>query len=172
MGLTFPVTNFVNAFNKHSPAHNLYTKDTLSWYIRWEDNAWTSAPVEPGVDDLVKLTHAPTDWREVAKIATGGKSDCIHTLCVNSGLNVCDYGITVPFVNFNEDVVSVLPEEGVPGSYIATFKVDKFVDARAKVCNDKNFPDAPRAHKLLTQETVQWRLYATPEPMRRSATTF
>ena len=160
--VTFPVTNFVKSF-KQDPAHNLYTKDTLSWYIRWEDNAWTSEPVESGVDDLVKLTHAPTDWREVAKIATGGKSDCIHTLCVNSGLNVCDYGITVPFVNFNEDVVSVEPEEGVPGSYIATFKVDKFVDARAKVCNDKNFPDAPRTHKLLTQETVQWRLYATPE---------
>ena len=160
--VTFPVTNFVKSF-KQDPAHNLYTKDTLSWYIRWEDNAWTSEPVESGVDDLVKLTHAPTDWREVAKIATGGKSDCIHTLCVNSGLNVCDYGITVPFVNFNEDVVSVLPEEGVPGSYIATFKVDKFVDVRAKACNDKNFPDAPRAHKLLTQETVQWRLYATPE---------
>ena len=32
-----------------------------------------------------------------------------------------------------------------------------------KVCNDKNFPDAPRTHKLLTQETVQWRLYATSE---------
>ena len=160
--VTFPVTNFVKSF-KQDPAHNLYTKDTLRWYIRWEDNTWTSAPVEPGVDDLVKLTHAPTDWREVAKIATGGKSDCIHTLCVNSGLNVCDYGITVPFVNFNEDVVSVVPEEGVPGSYIATFRVDKFVDARAKVCNDKNFPDAPRTHKLLTQETVQWRLYATPE---------
>ena len=160
--VTFPVTNFVKSF-KQDPAHNLYTKDTLRWYIRWENNAWTSAPVEPGVDDLVKLTHAPTDWREVAKIATGGKSDCIHTLCKNSGLNVCDYGITVPFVNFNEDVVSVVPEEGVPGSYIATFRVDKFVDARAKVCNDKNFPDAPRTHKLLTQETVQWRLYATPE---------
>lgn len=160
--VTFPVTNFVKSF-KQDPAHNLYTKDTLSWYIRWENNAWTSAPVKPGVDDLVKLTHAPTDWREVAKIATGGKSDCIHTHCVNSGLNVCDYGITVPFVNFNEDVVSVVPEEGVPGSYIATFRVDKFVDARAKVCNDKNFPDAPRTHKLLTQETVQWRLYATSE---------
>ena len=160
--VTFPVTNFVKSF-KQNPAHNLYTKDTLSWYIRWENNAWTSAPVEPGVDDLVKLTHAPTDWREVAKIATGGKSDCIHTLCVNSGLNVCDYGITVPFVNFNEDVVSVVPEAGKPGSYIATFRVDKFVDARAKVCNDKNFPDAPRTHKLLTQETVQWRLYATSE---------
>lgn len=141
--VTFPVTNFVKSF-KQDPAHNLYTKDTLSWYIRWEDNAWTSEPVESGVDDLVKLTHAPTDWREVAKIATGGKSDCIHTHCVNSGLNVCDYGITVPFVNFNEDVVSVVPEEGKPGSYIATFRVDKFVDARAKVCNDKNFPDAPR----------------------------
>ena len=160
--VTFPVTNFVKSF-KQNPAHNLYTKDTLSWYIRWENNAWTSAPVEPGVDDLVKLTHAPTDWREVAKIATGGKSDCIHTHCVNSGLNVCDYGITVPFLNFNADVVSVEPEAGVPGSYIATFKIDKFVDARAKVCNDKNFPDAPRTHKLLTQETVRWRLYATPE---------
>ena len=160
--VTFPVTNFVKSF-KQDPAHNLYTKDTLRWYIRWEDNTWTSAPVEPGVDDLVKLTHAPTDWREVAKIATGGKSDCIHTLCKNSGLNVCDYGITVPFVNFNEDVVSVVPEAGKPGSYIATFRVDKFVDARAKVCNDKNFPDAPRTHKLLTQETVQWRLYATSE---------
>lgn len=160
--VTFPVTNFVKSF-KQNPAHHLYTKNTLSWYIRWKDNAWTSAPVEPGVDDLVKLTHAPTDWREVAKIATGGKSDCIHTHCVNSGLNVCDYGITVPFVNFNEDVVSVVPEEGKPGSYIATFRVDKFVDARAKVCNDKNFPDAPRTHKLLTQETVQWRLYATSE---------
>ena len=160
--VTFPVTNFVKSF-KQNPAHNLYTKDTLSWYIRWENNAWTSAPVKPGVDDLVKLTHAPTDWREVAKIATGGKSDCIHTLCKNSGLNVCDYGITVPFVNFKEDVVSVVPEAGKPGSYIATFRVDKFVDARAKVCNDKNFPDAPRTHKLLTQETVRWRLYATPE---------
>ena len=161
--VTFPVTNFVKSF-KQDPAHNLYTKDTLSWYIRWEDNAWTSEPVESGVDDLVKLTHAPTDWREVAKIATGGKSDCIHTHCVNSGLNVCDYGITVPFVNFNEDVVSVVPEEGKPGSYIATFRVDKFVDARAKVCNDKNFPDAPRTHKLLTQDnTVRWKLYATPE---------
>ncbi len=160
--VTFPVTNFVKSF-KQNPAHHLYTKDTLSWYIRWVNNAWTSAPVEPGVDDLVKLTHAPTDWREVAKIATGGKSDCIHTHCVNSGLNVCDYGITVPFVYFNTDVVSVEPEAGVPGSYIATFRVDKFVDARAKVCNDTNFPDAPRTHKLLTQETVRWRLYATPE---------
>ena len=160
--VTFPVTNFVKSF-KQNPAHHLYTGDTLSWYIRWEDNTWTSAPVEPGVDDLVKLTHAPTDWREVAKIATGGKSDCIHTLCVNSGLNVCDYGITVPFVNFKEDVVSVVPEAGVPGSYIATFKVDRYIDTCAKACNDKNFPDAPRTHKLLTQETVQWRLYATPE---------
>ena len=160
--VTFPVTNFVKSF-KQNPAHNLYTKDKLSWYIRWENNAWTSAPVEPGVDDLVKLTHAPTDWREVAKIATGGKSDCIHVSCVNGETGVCDYGITVPFVNFNADVVSVKPEAGRPGSYIATFKVDRYIDTCAKACNDKNFKDAPRTHKLLTQETVQWRLYATPE---------
>lgn len=160
--VTFPVTNFVKSF-KQDPAHNLYSKNTLSWYIRWEDNAWTSAPVEPGVDDLVKLTHAPTDWREVAKIATGGKSDCIHVSCVNGETGVCDYGITVPFVYSATDVVSVEPEDGVPGSYIATFKVDRYIDTCAKACNDKNFPDAPRTHKLLTQETVQWRLYATPE---------
>ena len=160
--VTFPVTNFVKSF-KQDPAHNLYTKDTLSWYIRWEDNAWTSAPVESGVDDLVKLTHAPTDWREVAKIATGGKSDCIHVSCVNGETGVCDYGITVPFVYSATDVVSVEPEDGVPGSYIATFKVDRYIDTCAKACNNKNFPDAPRTHKLLTQETVQWRLYATPE---------
>ena len=128
--VTFPVTNFVKSF-KQDPAHNLYTKDTLSWYIRWEDNAWTSEPVESGVDDLVKLTHAPTDWREVAKIATGGKSDCIHTSCVNGETGVCDYGITVPFVYFNTDVVSVEPEDGVPGSYIATFKVDRYIDTCA-----------------------------------------
>lgn len=160
--VTFPVTNFVKSF-KQDPAHHLYTKDKLSWYIRWEDNAWTSAPVEPGVDDLVKLTHAPTDWREVAKIATGGKSDCIHVSCVNGETGVCDYGITVPFVYSATDVVSVEPEDGVPGSYIATFKVDRYIDTCAKACNDKNFKDAPRTHKLLTQETVQWRLYATPE---------
>ena len=160
--VTFPVTNFVKSF-KQNPAHNLYTKDTLSWYIRWENNAWTSAPVEPGVDDLVKLTHAPTDWREVAKIATGGKSDCIHVSCVNGETGVCDYGITVPFVYSATDVVSVEPEDGVPGSYIATFKVDRYIDTCAKACNDKNFKDAPRTHKLMTQETVQWRLYATSE---------
>ena len=160
--VTFPVTNFVKSF-KQNPAHNLYTKDTLSWYIRWEDNTWTSAPVEPGVDDLVKLTHAPTDWREVAKIATGGKSDCIHVSCVNGETGVCDYGITVPFVYSATDVVSVEPEDGVPGSYIATFKVDRYIDTCAKACNDKNFKDAPRTHKLLTQETVRWRLYATSE---------
>ncbi len=159
--VTFPVTNFVKSF-KQDPAHHLYTKNTLSWYIRWKDNAWTSAPVEPGVDDLVKLTHAPTDWREVAKIATGGKSDCIH-VSVNGETGVCDYGITVPFVYSATDVVSVEPEDGVPGSYIATFKVDRYIDTCAKACNDKNFKDAPRTHKLLTQETVQWRLYATPE---------
>ena len=160
--VTFPVTNFVKSF-KQNPAHHLYTKDKLSWYIRWENNAWTSAPVEPGVDDLVKLTHAPTDWREVAKIATGGKSDCIHVSCVNGETGVCDYGITVPFVYSATDVVSVEPEDGVPGSYIATFKVDRYIDTCAKACNDKNFKDAPRTHKLLTQDTVQWRLYATPE---------
>ena len=163
--VTFPVTNFVKSF-KQNPAHNLYTKDTLSWYIRWEDNTWTSAPVEPGVDDLVKLTHAPTTFDEVTKFIDG-RTDVIKTSCVNGETATCAYGLMVAFVN-PDHVVSVEQEKdssGQPirGSYIATLKMDQFAAACAKACNNKSFADAPRTHKLLTQETVQWRLYATPE---------
>lgn len=163
--VTFPVTNFVKSF-KQNPAHNLYTKDTLSWYIRWENNAWTSAPVEPGVDDLVKLTHAPTTFDEVTKFIDG-RTDVIKTSCVNGETATCAYGLMVAFVN-PDHVVSVEQEKdssGQPirGSYIATLKMDQFAAACAKACNNKSFADAPRTHKLLTQETVQWRLYATPE---------
>ena len=163
--VTFPVTNFVKSF-KQDPAHNLYTKDTLSWYIRWENNAWTSAPVEPGVDDLVKLTHAPTTFDEVTKFIDG-RTDVIKTSCVNGETATCAYGLMVAFVN-PDHVVSVEQEKdssGQPirGSYIATLKMDQFAAACAKACNNKSFADAPRTHKLLTQETVQWRLYATPE---------
>lgn len=163
--VTFPVTNFVKSF-KQNPAHNLYTKDTLSWYIRWENNAWTSAPVEPGVDDLVKLTHAPTTFDEVTKFIDG-RTDVIKTSCVNGETATCAYGLMVAFVN-PDHVVSVEQEKdssGQPirGSYIATLKMDQFAAACAKACNNKSFADAPRTHKLLTQETVQWRLYATSE---------
>lgn len=163
--VTFPVTNFVKSF-KQNPAHHLYTKNTLSWYIRWKDNAWTSAPVEPGVDDLVKLTHAPTTFDEVTKFIDG-RTDVIKTSCVNGETATCAYGLMVAFVN-PDHVVSVEQEKdssGQPirGSYIATLKMDQFAAACAKACNNKSFADAPRTHKLLTQETVQWRLYATPE---------
>lgn len=163
--VTFPVTNFVKSF-KQNPAHHLYTKDTLSWYIRWKDNAWTSAPVEPGVDDLVKLTHAPTTFDEVTKFIDG-RTDVIKTSCVNGETATCAYGLMVAFVN-PDHVVSVEQEKdssGQPirGSYIATLKMDQFAETCAKACNNKSFADAPRTHKLLTQETVQWRLYATPE---------
>lgn len=163
--VTFPVTNFVKSF-KQNPAHHLYTKDTLSWHIRWKDNAWTSAPVEPGVDDLVKLTHAPTTFDEVTKFIDG-RTDVIKTSCVNGETATCAYGLMVAFVN-PDHVVSVEQEKdssGQPirGSYIATLKMDQFAETCAKACNNKSFADAPRTHKLLTQETVQWRLYATPE---------
>ena len=163
--VTFPVTNFVKSF-KQDPAHNLYTKDTLRWYIRWENNAWTSAPVEPGVDDLVKLTHAPTTFDEVTKFIDG-RTDVIKTSCVNGETATCAYGLMVAFVN-PDHVVSVEQEKdssGQPirGSYIATLKMDQFAETCAKACNNKSFADAPRTHKLLTQETVQWRLYATSE---------
>lgn len=163
--VTFPVTNFVKSF-KQDPAHHLYTKDKLSWYIRWEDNAWTSAPVESGVDDLVKLTHAPTTFDEVTKFIDG-RTDVIKTSCVNGETATCAYGLMVAFVN-PDHVVSVEQEKdssGQPirGSYIATLKMDQFAAACAKACNNKSFADAPRTHKLLTPKTVQWRLYATPE---------
>lgn len=61
------------------------------------------------------------------------------------------------------DVVSVEPQAGVPGSYIATFKVSTYADTCAKACNDKNFKNSSRTHDLLTRETVQWRLYATDQ---------
>ena len=152
--VTFPVTNFVKAF-KQTPAHDLYSNNTLNWSITWTDKKWTAEPVEPGVDDLVKLTHAPTDWREVNKVTHNG----IWTSCENGQTGKCEYGIAVAFAK--GDVVSVVPEAGVPGSYIATFKVSTYADTCAKACNSKNFKNSPRTHDLLTQETVQWKLYAT-----------
>ena len=154
--VTFPVTNFVKAL-KQTPAHDLYSNNTLNWSITWTDEKWTAAPVEPGVDDLVKLTHAPTDWREVNKVTHNG----IWTSCENGKTGKCEYGIAVAFAK--GDVVSVVPEAGVPGSYIATFKVSTYADTCAKACNDKNFKNSSRTHDLLTQETVQWKLYATDQ---------
>ena len=154
--VTFPVTNFVKAF-KQTPAHDLYSNNTLNWSITWTDKKWTAEPVKPGVDDLVKLTHAPTDWREVNKVTHNG----IWTSCENGQTGKCEYGIAVAFAK--GDVVSVVPEAGVPGSYIATFKVSTYADTCAKACNDKNFKNSSRTHDLLTQETVQWRLYATKQ---------
>ena len=154
--VTFPVTNFVKAF-KQTPAHDLYSNNTLNWSITWTDKKWTAKPVEQGVDDLVKLTHAPTDWREVNKVTHNG----IWTSCENGKTGKCEYGIAVAFAK--GDVVSVVPEAGVPGSYIATFKVSTYADTCAKACNDKNFKNSSRTHDLLTKETVQWRLYATKQ---------
>lgn len=154
--VTFPVTNFVKSFTQ-TPAHDLYSNKTLNWSITWKDKKWTAEPVEPGVDDLVKLTHAPTDWREVNKVTHNG----IWTSCENGQTGKCEYGIAVAFAK--GDVVSVVPEAGVPGSYIATFKVSTYADTCAKACNGKNFKNSPRTHDLLTQETVQWKLYATDQ---------
>ena len=154
--VTFPVTNFVKAL-KQTPAHDLYSNNTLNWSITWTDEKWTAEPVKPGVDDLVKLTHAPTDWREVNKVTHNG----IWTSCENGKTGKCEYGIAVAFAK--GDVVSVVPEAGVPGSYIATFKVSTYADTCAKACNDKNFKNSSRTHDLLTQETVQWKLYATAQ---------
>ena len=98
---------------------------------------------------MVLVTHAPTTFDEVMKFIDG-QTDVIHTSCVNGETATCAYGLMVAFMN-PDHVVSVEQEKdgsGEPtrGSYIATLKMDQFAEARASVCNDKNF----RAARALT----------------------
>ena len=51
--------------------------------------------------------------------------------------------------------------EPIPGSYIATLKMDQFVETCAKACNSKSFADSPRTHDVLSKNPVQWRFQVT-----------
>ena len=140
--------------------HSLYSADTLPWTLTYDGSQWNLAPQTPGVDDVVLVTHAPTTYDEVTKFIDG-QTDVIHTSCVNGETATCAYGLMVAFAK-KDHVVSVKQEKGsngqpIRGSYIATLKVDQFAEARASVCNGKNFQSSPRAHDVRSQNPVQWR---------------
>ena len=144
----------VNGHSRYSSA------DKLNWTLTYDGSKWNLAP-NTDVDDVVLVTHAPTTYDEVIKFIDG-QTDVIHTSCVNGETATCAYGLMVAFMN-PDHVVSVEQEKdsssGKPirGSYIATLKVDQFAEARASVCNDKNFPSSPRTHDVRSQNLVRWR---------------
>lgn len=158
----YSVTYDADAFAVNG--HSLYSADTLTWTLTYEDGKWNLAPQTPGVDDVVLVTHAPTTLDEVTKFIDG-RTDVIKTSCVNGETATCAYGLMVAFAN-PEHVVSVEQEkdssgEPIRGSYIATLKIDQFAKACTDACNKKNFADSPRDHDVLSQNPVQWRFKVT-----------
>ena len=159
----YSVTYDADAFAVHG--HSLYSADKLNWTLTYDGSKWNLAPKTPGVDDVVRVTHAPTTYDEVTKFIDG-RTDVIHTSCVNGETATCAYGLMVAFMN-PDHVVSVEQEkdnssgEPIRGSYIATLKMDQFAAACAKVCNGKSFADSPRAHDVRSKNPVQWRFELT-----------
>ena len=148
----------VNGHSRYSSA------DKLNWKLTYDGSKWNLAAATTGVDDVVLVTHAPTTYDEVTKFIDG-RTDVIKTSCVNGETNMCAYGLMVAFMN-PDHVVSVEQEkdnsgEPIHGSYIATLKVDQFVEACAKVCNGKSFTDSPRTHDVRSKNPVQWRFELT-----------
>ena len=159
----YSVTYDADAFAVNG--HSLYSADTLTWMLTYDGSKWNLAPKTPGVDDVVLVTHAPATFDEVTKFIDG-RTDVIHTSCVNGETATCAYGLMVAFMN-PDHVVSVEQEkdnssgEPIRGSYIATLQVDQFAEARASICNGKNFPSSPRTHDVLSKNPVQWRFKVT-----------
>ena len=154
----YSVTYDADAFAVNG--HSLYSADKLNWTLTYDGSKWNLKPQHSDVDDVVLVTHAPTTLDEVTKFIDG-QTDVIHTSCVNGETATCAYGLMVAFAK-KDHVVSVKQEKGsdgqpIRGSYIATLKVDQFAEARASVCNGKNFQSSPRAHDVRSQNPVQWR---------------
>ncbi|MEI3078789.1 MAG: S-layer homology domain-containing protein [Oscillospiraceae bacterium] len=131
-----------------SVAHNLYSSDTLTWDLRYEDGKWNAYPRETGVDDVVLVTHAPQKWEEVGKIAprTG-----VDTTCVTSG-KYANYGLTAAFLHYNTDVTTTYDK--ATKSYVSVIKPDTYISAIEKGCN--GLTGETRAHKLTTKEALTW----------------
>ena len=158
----YSVTYDADAFAVNG--HSLYSADTLTWKLTYDGSKWNLAPRTSGIDDVVLVTHAPTTLNEVTKFIDG-RTDVIKTSCVNGETATCAYGLMVAFVN-KDHVVSVEQEknssgEPIPGSYIATLKMDQFVETCAKACNSKSFADSPRTHDVLSKNPVQWKFKVT-----------
>ena len=154
---------FVNAFDT-TRKHNLYSAETLTWVLNYEDGKWVGTPKEAGVDDTILVTHAPEKYQEVSKMGydLDGKPTGIKATCTTGGHGPITYGLSTAFANYGTDVESVTYDAESKG-YIATLKVTHYVESIGTGCNNERAKanlDA-RDHKLTSDETVQWKLYPT-----------
>ena len=154
---------FANAFGG-TRKHNLYSAETLTWVLNYEDGKWVGTPKEAGVDDTILVTHAPEKYQEVSKMGydLDGNPTGIKATCTTSGHGPITYGLSTAFANYGTDVESVTYDAESKG-YIATLKVTHYVESIGTGCNNERAKanlDA-RDHKLTSDETVQWKLYPT-----------
>ncbi len=155
---------FVNAFDT-TGKHNLYSAETLTWVLNYEDGKWVGTPKEAGVDDTILVTHAPEKYQEVSKMGydLDGNPTGIKATCTTSGHGPITYGLSTAFAYYGTDVDSVAYDAESKG-YIATLKVTHYVESIGPDCNKERAKanlDA-RDHKLTSaNETVQWKLYPT-----------
>ena len=154
---------FANAFGG-TRKHNLYSAETLTWVLNYEDGKWVGTPKEAGVDDTILVTHAPEKYQEVSKMGydLDGNPTGIKATCTTSGHGPITYGLSTAFANYGTDVESVTYDAESKG-YIATLKVTHYVESIGTGCNKERAKanlDA-RDHKLTSDETVQWKLYPT-----------
>lgn len=154
---------FVNAFDR-TGKHNLYSAETLTWVLNYEDGKWVGTPKEAGVDDTILVTHAPEKYQEVSKMGydLDGNPTGIKATCTTGGHGPITYGLSTAFANYGTDVESVTYDAESKG-YIATLKVTHYAESIGTGCNNERAKanlDA-RDHKLTSDETVQWKLYPT-----------
>ena len=154
---------FANAFGG-TRKHNLYSAETLTWVLNYEDGKWVGRPKEAGVDDTILVTHAPEKYQEVSKMGydLDGNPTGIKATCTTSGHGPITYGLSTAFAYYGTDVESVAYDAESKG-YIATLKVTHYVESIGTGCNKERAKanlDA-RDHKLTSDETVQWKLYPT-----------
>lgn len=155
---------FVNAFNT-TGKHNLYSAETLTWVLNYENGKWVGTPKEAGVDDTILVTHAPEKYQEVSQMGydLDGSPTGIKATCTTGGHGPITYGLSIAFAYYGTDVESVAYDAESKG-YIATLKVTHYVESIGTDCNKERAKanlDA-RDHKLTSaNETVQWKLYPT-----------
>ena len=154
---------FVNAFDT-TGKHNLYSAETLTWVLNYEDGKWVGTPQEAGVDDTILVTHAPEKYQEVSKMGydLDGNPTGIKATCTTGSHGPITYGLSTAFANYGTDVESVTYDAESKG-YIATLKVTHYAESIGTGCNNERAKanlDA-RDHKLTSDETVQWKLYPT-----------
>lgn len=155
---------FVNAFDR-TGKHNLYSAETLTWVLNYEDGKWVGRPKEAGVDDTILVTHAPEKYQEVSMMGydLDGNPTGIKATCTTGGHGPITYGLSTAFANYGTDVESVTYDAESKG-YIATLKVTHYAESIGTGCNNEREKANldRRDHKLTSaNETVQWKLYPT-----------